>query len=109
MRSSAATVHGTSVDMSPEVCIQEDRDAHLHTDVRAVRLCGRFGGKDYNSRASYLYGIQIHGQPIVGDAILIGTTFDPMEGEDWADLPEHVTLESIAQYVLHDDASGLLG
>lgn len=96
-------------DFVEQVRVGDQKSRQRFPFVMLVDDCGRLRGKDYNSRASYLYGIQIHGQPIVGDAILIGTTFDPMEGEDWADLPEHVTFESIAQYVLHDDASGLLG
>ena len=64
-------------------------------------------GAKINARASFLYGMHIHGQPIMGNVILVGVRMDPLEGEEWCDLPEHVTLEAIDRYCAAGDSSGL--
>lgn len=57
----------------------------------------------FNSRASFIYGWQFHGQPILGDAYLVGETVAHYEdGPDWVftGLPESLTLEVVAGIVL---------
>ena len=54
---------------------------------------GRYTDKPVNPRASILYGVQMHGTPIVGDALLGMEGFvsegDPMTaGVDWIDTSE---------------------
>jgi len=41
----------------------------------------------HNHRASALYGTPHHGQPILGDAILIGMDYDEDGELDWTDYP----------------------
>ena len=64
-------------------------------------------GAKINARASFLYGMHIHGQPIMGNVILVGVRMDPLEGEEWCDLPEHVTIEAVDKYCATGDSSGL--
>jgi hypothetical protein len=55
--------------------------------VMVVDEEGLLKRRPYNVVASYLYGEALHGQPIVGDVLIIGEGMGP-EGADFCDLPD---------------------
>ena len=81
----------------------------IHRDdvVMLVDEEGRLKSLATNSRASALYGIFKHGQPIAGDAILIGLEHNPYEGDEWTSLPEDVTLETVSEWIRDQMPKGL--
>lgn len=65
------------------------RGAYISTGtVLVVADTGKLRGLPVNRIASAMYGAQIHGHTIVGDAYYFGEVVDPMEGADLADLPD---------------------
>lgn len=67
---------------------------------------GRHKDLPHNPRASFLYGQLVHGQPIVGDAFIVGE-YIGAEGADFCDLPEKWTLENLDEYLANMDDSNL--
>lgn len=100
---------GNGCEYVEQVRIGDGRKRRRFDDF--VMLVDDFGlyrdGTKINARASFLYGIHIHGRPIKGNVILVGVKMDPLEGEEWCDLPEHVTIEAVDKYCATGDSSGL--
>lgn len=64
---------------------------------------GRLKHLPVNPRASALYGMMRHGQPIVGDAYVIGEDWVD-DGRDFVSLPEDITVETIIQLIAFEVA-----
>lgn len=79
-----------------------------HSTQRVVMLVDEEGlgkGLPFNPRASILYGMHVHGQPIVGDAFIVGEIRDS-EGEwDWGPLPDYLTMSTLPIYHAIDEVS----
>ena len=76
----------------------------IHRDdvVMLVDEEGRLKSLATNSRASALYGIFKHGQPIAGDVYLVGLVDVIEDGyveKDWGSLPDDVTLELVSKWI----------
>ena len=49
---------------------------------------GFMNNKPINPFASWLYGFEKHGNPILGDVLIVKEDFDPLEGADLVPIPE---------------------
>lgn len=70
--------------------VRTDRIPHGH--IMLVDEEGRLKDLPFNAFGSFLYGTDKHGEPIVGDILLIKTKMTS-EGEDWTTL----SLEEVAK------------
>ena len=71
---------GNGCEYVEQVRIGDGRKRRRFVDF--VMLVDDFGfyrdGTKINARASFLYGIHIHGRPIGGNVILVGVKMDPL-------------------------------
>lgn len=77
------------------------KEMHMYVDEE-----GGWHGLADNRRASILYGTEVHGGRIYGDAYLFGEQWI-MEGPDIGPLPEDITIEKVLAYIERGDSSGL--